>query len=328
MTLDRGDVQGRRRFAAALRAGEPVGLTDRAVRQAARDGVAPERFVPLAHTVDSPWRALLPPAARRASAEPVTVIVPSSRGRPLGLDAWRAQDVPVRVRVLANGAWQGREEPEVEHVQWRGHGPTRAAALDTVDTPWVLFSVDDAIPLGAGFVRALMHACADADVATARQIPWPDADAATAARVCAWTPWFADGAPRPWATVDHVAAIYRTELLRRFPVPAVSTAEDWVWARRFGGAVRLVYAPAAAVLHSHPPRLRATFARARAEHQVRRAEGEAPRLRSAWEVACNLPGAAAPGLRAWSLRAALAGAAELLGAHPPRSPAGERPASG
>ncbi|MFM8358546.1 MAG: hypothetical protein ACKOET_08300, partial [Verrucomicrobiota bacterium] len=45
--------------------------------------------------------------------------------------------------------------------------------------PYVLLTVDDAMPLGAGFVRTLVEVLERGgyDAVTARQVPWPGSDA-------------------------------------------------------------------------------------------------------------------------------------------------------
>jgi len=214
------------------------------------------------------------PPARSGSAPAVTAILPASRGRPIGVGALRGQDVPVRVRVLANG----RHGPgvvdgaEVLTVRWEGHGATRQAAVAGVETPYVLFTVDDAVLLGAGCVRRMIETLEStgADAVVARQVPWPSADRVTRARLRAWTP-AVGGAPL-LEQVDHVCALYRTRTLLESPLPDVPIAEDLAWSR----GRRVVLAPDAPVLHSHARSVRALWARERAVHAQRKRLGLPP----------------------------------------------------
>ncbi len=253
----------------------------------------------------------------------VTVVIPCARGMPEGLAGWLSQDVPVAVILLCNGSFRASgviesggggvsppQRPPSEptaassahagawrathpdtprstlvaiDVPWDGHGPTRQAALPHVVTPFVLFTVDDAVAADTGVVRRLCEALVanDWDAVTARQVPRPDADAVTRARLAAWTP---EGvAAVPTERLDHVCALHRAEVLRGRPLPGVPTAEDWAWARgytgpglRAGVPPRLGYAPEAVVVHSHARRFRSLRTRTREEHAVRQACGEAP----------------------------------------------------
>jgi hypothetical protein len=246
----------------------------------------------------------------------VTVVIPARR-RPCGLDALRAQDIPLRVLLLANGGWTGADVPApgapgwpvtALPATWRGHGPTRQEALAHVRTPWVLFTVEDAVPQGSGFVRAMLDTLRAGahEVVTARQVAWADAGRAVRRRLGTWTP---AQNTRPRATVDHVAALYRTDALRARPLPPVATAEDWAWAREAPtGAVG--YAPTAVVMHSHPRHFGALRARARLEHAVRTRAGHPPQVGSRGALVRALPGALRLGLRTYDLPGTLG---ELLG---------------
>lgn len=265
MRLETLDAVGLRRLEAAVRAGEPVTLA-----AGARGDVPLDEVVPLCHAVEDPTlRTLLPPAARGGRRIGVTVVIPTHRSRPLALAALEAQDVDVELLVLANGAYT-----EGVRVPWEGHGRTRQRGVELARHPYLFFSVDDALPLGAGFLRTLVDALEDGgfDAVTARQLPWPTSPAATRVRLRAWTPPGAGAVP--WAELDHVAALHRTELLRADPLDAVPIAEDWHWGRRH----RLGYVPGAAVVHAHPRRLREGYRRTRDIHAERIAAGEAPRV--------------------------------------------------
>jgi len=266
-------------LAAALRRGEPV-------EWAAGEDQADE-LVPLCHHAADPAAARwLPPPARPGSGLSVSVVIPAGRHRPVGLDALAAQDVEVETIVLANGRWT-----EGERVPWEGHGRTRQRGAERARHPWLFFTVDDAIPRGAGFLRTLVEAAEAGghDAVIARQVPWPDADPVTRARVRAWTP--PEG--RGLATLDNVAALYRREVLLADPFDPVPIAEDWHWGRRH----RVGYCPAAPVLHSHPRPFRALYARTRAIHAERIGAGEAPAVPDLAQLLRALPSVVGPDLR-------------------------------
>ncbi len=264
MVIDRLDASGLAALEAALRRGESVRLT------AAESPTPWDEIVPLCESgARADLADLLP---RRPCARPdlaVTVVIPTHRSRPIGLARYARQDVRVTPLVLANGAYT-----DGMRVAWEGHGATRNRALTHVLDPYVLFTVDDAIPLGDSFLQTLIERleATGADAVTARQIPWPTADAATRARIRAWTP------PTPVAKppLDNVAALYRTSALRDDPFDRVPIAEDWLWGQRH----RIAYAPDAAVVHSHARHFRDLYIRTRDVHRVRIGAGEPPNVPS------------------------------------------------
>jgi hypothetical protein len=217
------------------------------------------------------------PEAGPPRPEIVTVVIPTHRRQPRGIQALLDQDMGVNIIVLSNGAGPDRVPgAEVRRVEWRGHGPTRAAVLDAIETEFVFFTVDDAIPLGRGFLRTMVEGLESGawDAAVARQVPWPDADAVTASRLRRWTPPGDRVIQMPQA--DHVATLYRTETLRKFPLPAVPIAEDAWWSRERSVA----YVPMAPILHSHAREPGALFRRNRDIHQQLVAMGREPTVPS------------------------------------------------
>ncbi len=248
-----------------------------------------DELVPLFHEVDdaslSEW---LPPAGRGGGAHRVTAVIPTHRQRPIGLDALAGQDLEVEVLVLANGGYT-----DGVRVPWRGHGATRQVGVELARHPWVLFTVDDAVPLGAGFVRTLVEAAIDGgyDAVVARQVSWPTADPVTRARLRAWTP--PGRGHRPSLMLDNVAALYRRDALLADPFDGVPIAEDWHWGRRH----RVGYVPEAPVLHSHPRTLRALYARTAALHRELHRGGEAPRVPDLPTLLRALPSTVGPDLR-------------------------------
>lgn len=288
----------RRRLAEALRRREPVRLR---LDHPPPSEVRLDEFVPLCHQVasrDPRWRmaleALLPPAARPGHPARVTAVIPSNRHPPLSVDALLGQDIPVRVLVLSNGDGPDKVPgAEVVRVPWQGHGPTRQAAVERVDDPYLLFLVDDAVPLGAGFVRTLVEALETGswDAVFARQIPWPDADPITRERLRRWTPAGDRVVEAP--QLDHVAALHRTATLRTDPLPDVPIAEDAVWSLTH----RIGYVPYAPVLHSHPRKARDLYRRNRDIHAQLVASGQDPTVSGLVDVVAALPSILRPVLR-------------------------------
>jgi hypothetical protein len=285
MNCRRLDASGLAAIEAAVRSGEPVRLAS-----GLRSRVPMDEIVPFCHGVDDPALAvhLAPPAQARGDIA-VSVVIPTHRRRPLALAALAAQDVRVEVHVLVNG--DAPADVEGVRVPWEGHGTTRNRGAAIARHAYVLLTVDDALPLGAGFVRTLVEALESGgfDAVSARQIPWPTADPVTRARLRAWTPPL----PAPCAAppveggvlLDNVCALYRREALLADPFDAVPIAEDWRWGRRH----RVGYAPQAPVAHSHPRRFRALFQRTRDIHAERIRAGEAPTVPDLASLARALP---------------------------------------
>ena len=199
----------------AVRRGEPVWLGCRPLAP-----VQIDEIVPLCHAVDDPsLQAWLPPGARPGSGIRVSVVIPTHRTRPIGIAAYEGQDVEVELLVLANGPYG-----DGIRVPWLGHGGTRNLGVRMARSPYVLFTVDDALPLGAGFLRTLVEALEEGgfDAVFARQVPWPTSDPVTRARLRGWTP----PSGEPEARLDNVAALYRRSVLQEDPFDPVEIAED------------------------------------------------------------------------------------------------------
>jgi len=223
----------------------------------------------------------------------VTAIIPACNGLPHGVRSLLAQDIAVRVLVLSNGQGPSRVPgAEVLTVPWLGHGPTRQAALAHVATEYVFFTVDDAVCLGRDCLSTLVEAlqAGDWDAVTAQQVPHADADPVTVERLRRWTP--PGDQVVPISQVDHVAALYRTEMLRLHPLPDVPIAEDAWWSRDR----RTGYVPSARVQHSHRRRPLALYRRNRAIHAELIRMGEAPRVPSLSALVRALPGVVQPAL--------------------------------
>jgi hypothetical protein len=185
----------RRQLAAALRNGDRVrwNVPDPAPRGVRLDEIAVlcQELRAADPQLEERLSSLLPPGPRPGPLPEVTAVIPCNRQDVVGLRALLAQDCELRVLVLSNGDGpEGLPGAQVVRVDWEGHGATRQAAVDRVSTRYLLFTVDDAIPLGAGSVRQLVDALEAGgwDAVIGRQVPWPDADPVTAERVRRWTP--------------------------------------------------------------------------------------------------------------------------------------------
>ncbi len=316
MKVHRLDRRERKRMHRALLEGEPIDLE---LWNAPAPEVRLDDIVPLCHGVKT-WdkqltaslESFLPPGAEPGHPARVTVIIPSHRRVPWGLRALAAQDLEVEILVIDNGP-QPLEGDDlvlarVLRLPWEGHGPTRQAAVEHATGDYVFFTVDDAIPCGAGFLRSLVEALEDGgyDAVSARQLPWPDSDALTARQLRAWTP--PGRRHRPAQQVDHVAALHRRQTLLDHPLPPVPIAEDLRWSpgRRCG------YLPSAPVVHAHLRRPLELFRRTRAIHAQHIARGEPPRVPGPLSVIRAAPGMLRPMLEAGPSEL-LNQSAELLG---------------
>lgn len=282
----------------ALRRGEPIRLE---LEGPVPRGIRLDEIAPLcygAFATDPRDQRVLDafaaPGAQPGHPARVTAIIPTHRAKPAGVHALHKQDVAVRVIVLSNGEGGPDSVPgaEVHKVAWEGHGKTRQRALRHVTDPYVFFSVDDAIPLGAGFLRTLIQALEEGewDAVTARQIAWPDADRVTAEALRRWTP--AGHRVVDFPQTDHVATLYRTEALLRKPIPDVPIAEDACWSR----GRRVGYVPMAPVLHAHGRQAGALYRRNRDIHAELVAIGHDPTVPSLSSVVAALPSIVRPSL--------------------------------
>ena len=196
----------------------------------------------------------------------VTVVIPTHRQIPVGLGQWVQQSS--QVHILNNGLSDDAIEQlthshvQIRNVTWNGHGRTRQEALAEVETPFVLFSVDDAIPL-RGCIQQLKDTLetGEWDAVVARQIPFPTAERWTRDQLGQWMPPAKSAYPFP--QTDHVATLYRTEMLQEYPIPSVPIAEDAWWS----SGKRIACDPKAVVVHSHPRHLRTLMHR---EYQIHR----------------------------------------------------------
>ncbi len=207
------------------------------------------------------WGVKPPPAATTPLDFTVSVVIPSHRRSPIGLEAFLEQDCVSEVFVLANGDLNLSGD-HILQVPWQGHGQTRQEAVSHCSGDYILFSVDDALPRGRGCVRTLVEALRNGpfQAVTGRQIPWPESDRLTQERLANWTP--AGTTPVVWPQVDHVFALYAKETLLQHPLPNVPIGEDLHWSQ----GKQVGYVPSAPIVHAHPRRARALYRRTRALH--------------------------------------------------------------
>ena len=295
--------QERSEFAQKIRQYDAIHLTiseslGRGVR--GRRNLRIDEIAPLCQSISSDdprvaeaYQMYAAPPPKPGSSATVTAIIPCNRGVPLGVRALLEQDIHVEILVLSNGEGPKHVDgARVIQADWDGHGPVRSRALEHVQTEYVFFTVDDALPLGAGCIRTLAEALDSGgwEAAVARQIPWPDADAVTAARLRRWTP--PGQRVVPMDQTDHVATLYRTDTLRRFPIPDRPIAEDAWWSK----GRRIAYVPTAPVLHSHDREPMALFERNRAIHKELIVMGNPPTVPNLGAALAALPGVIRPAL--------------------------------
>ena len=231
-------------------------------------------------------RVQLPEAEDCDTDFSVSVIIPTHRKRPIGLEAFQAQQGVCEVITLINGAL----DLEIEggrRVVWQGHSRTRQAAVSQAQGDFVLFSVDDALPRGTGCVREMVNGLRQGhfDAVTGRQLPWPDSDPFTQDRLVKWTP--AGDECQAWNQVDNVFALYPKELLLRDPFPDVPIAEDLHWSVSHN----VGYVPTAPIVHAHKRSPGSLYKRTRALHVEHCRIGEPPRVPNLTSLIRAIPSA-------------------------------------
>ena len=222
------------------------------------------------------------------------------------------------------------------------HGAVRTALVLEARAPMVALLTQDAVPQGDGYLRTLLDAFTDPEIAGvyARQVPRPDADPLVHGVLRRWTPppsalkagdqpvvqrleddrWV-ELSPREQmkrARFDNVGSMVRRGVLAKLPFPSRPFGEDLSWgAAALRGGLWLAYAPAAVIEHHHHPSLRESFQRNRVAH--RQAAGEfglraVPDLRSAaTALVKGIPGDLRDGGPRWAVRGMPRRAASLLG---------------
>ena len=190
--------------------------------------------------------------------ENITVVLPTHRREPVGLEQFLAQTK--HVWILNNGFVPISEKyaKQVKNIPvvWKGHGLTRQEIVPQIQTEFLFFSVDDALPLPNMLVSLLKTMTKQkCDAVVARQIAYPDASPITIMALEQWTP--KKNSPYSMRQTDHVGTLYRTELLKKFPLPDVPIAEDAWWSI----GKNVLCDPEAVIVHSHIRRTKDLFLR-------------------------------------------------------------------
>ncbi|MEC7985506.1 MAG: hypothetical protein VX278_10095 [Myxococcota bacterium] len=198
----------------------------------------------------------------------VTVVIPTQRPKFCIPNAYENDNV----LLLSNrGGPIWSRQGRILRVAWEGHAKTRKQALPHIDTKYVFFTVDDAIPL-RGMLSVLVQEFEKGneqwDILCPRQVPWPHACHVSKNRLAQWMPYAQQ--TYPFSQADHVGAMYRTDDLRRWKLPDVPIAEDMWWSR----GKRIGCIPQATIVHSHIRRPRSLFFREYAISQERAKMGE------------------------------------------------------
>ena len=194
-----------------------------------------------AFPIDNPskiWR-------RSTTILDVTIVIPICIPTILAKNAYPQAK---KILLLSNGDGPRHTDcasVEIRRVAWKGHAQTRKEALPHIDTRYTFFTVQDAYPVGDMLPSLLREMESNSwDILLPRQIPWPDADPITKARISRWMPPATKTYLFPQA--DHVGALYRTEDLRSWPLAEPAIAEDLWWSR----GRRVGCAPQAEIFHS------------------------------------------------------------------------------
>lgn len=236
----------------------------------------------------------------------VSVVIPTWNGGPRFqklLDALAAQDFAEGVELVCvdSGSKDGTPDmataaggkvhaiPQSEF----NHGGTRNLGISLASGEIVLLLTQDAVPMGTGYVQALVEAYDDPviDGAYARQFPLPEQDPILKDRLASWsasrdepvTQVLGQGDPAAaleafnaleplqrlmTCAFDNVASSVRRSSWERHPFPEAPFGEDVAWGKEVllaGGAIR--FCPDAMVEHSHPLSVKREFKRLYCDHR-------------------------------------------------------------
>ena len=211
----------------------------------------------------------------------VTIVMPTRNGREWlsdSLDLFVNQDYPgdFELLVFDTESTDGTVDLLLEHksirvvnvrVQDFGHGKTRNRALDFVQTPLVLFTVQDAKPRDLDWLQRMVdvHLRHEVDAVCGGQAvernlkfnPWEwylDSDLKQPVRVLRHEQFAtADVQAKVSAcNWDNVNALYRLDALKAVPFRDVQFGEDLAWALdALSHGFHIAYFPEGAMIHYH-----------------------------------------------------------------------------
>jgi rhamnosyltransferase len=151
------------------------------------------------------------------------------------------------------------------------HGATRDFGISLTNNDLVVLLVQDAVPYDANLLEAILRPFSDPETAGvyARQIPQPDADLLTKRNLNNWltgrtTPEIKQLKSLQWyegltamekycfCNFDNVCSAIRKSVWNHHKFGCVNFGEDIDWSERvLKSGAKIVYEPAAAVIHSH-----------------------------------------------------------------------------
>lgn len=151
------------------------------------------------------------------------------------------------------------------------HGATRDYGISQARGEIVVLMVQDAVPNDPNLLETILQRFSDPEVAGVyvRQIPQPDADLLTKRKLNSWLTGRAEPETRKMKTLDwyeslepiekyffcnfdNVCSAVRKSVWQSHKFGEVNFGEDIDWAERvLRAGLKIVYEPAAAVIHSH-----------------------------------------------------------------------------
>jgi rhamnosyltransferase len=196
------------------------------------------------------------------------------------LDLWRAQTGVGTLEIICPDS--GSRDGTIDALRRAGartlpipprhfnHGETRNRAVAVTTTEYVILSVQDALPMSTTLALELLQPLEDDPALCAvygRQVPMPNCHPVLAERIGAWAggtePVVQELGERRWDRLeprerlqliryDHVIAAMRRSAWERQRFEQLPFGEDVAWAARLiRNGLRLAFAPAAIVEHSH-----------------------------------------------------------------------------
>ena len=153
----------------------------------------------------------------------------------------------VRVLLLSNGSGPlYSHHADILRVPWQGHARTRKLALKDIKTPYVFFTVQDAIPHPEMLYTLLREIEGGAwDIVLPRQVAHPHSCNVVRRQLEMWMPDAQE--TYPFHQADHVGALYKTEDLHQWALAEVPIAEDVWWST----GRRIACVPQAKLYHAH-----------------------------------------------------------------------------